>query len=200
MKNLVEDAEGLLAVSSFTLGVNGREVPVHRAQPEGQARLPVMLVISEIPGVHEQVAEVAHRFARQGYMTLVPDLFAWQGDNPDKVIEEKAFADLDAVVAWAKANGGNGDKISITGFSRGGHLTWRYAAHNPAIKAGVAWYGRLAGDASVNFPRQAGHAVGAVMAPALALYDARMPAPSQPSPRPGPALRQPQREPEAELV
>jgi len=137
--------------------VGGQEVPVYRAQPEGKTNLPVVLVISEIAGAREQLAEVARRFARQGYLALAPDLFIRA--NPT---DAQVFADLDAVVAWAKAHGGNGDKIAISGFRWGGRITWLYAAHNPDIKTGVAWYGGLVGKTSATFPRHPGHAAGAV--------------------------------------
>jgi carboxymethylenebutenolidase len=44
----------------------------------------VVLVVSEIFGVHEHIADVARRFAKLGYMALAPDLFVRQGD-PQKV-------------------------------------------------------------------------------------------------------------------
>jgi len=146
-----------MAAGIIQINVNGRQVPVYRAQPDGKTNLPVVLVISEMAGAREQLAEVARRFARQGYLALAPDLFT----RPEPS-DAEVFADLDAVVAWAKANGGNGDKISLSGFRWGGRITWLYAAHNPDIKTGVAWYGGLAGKASATFPRHPGHAAGAV--------------------------------------
>lgn len=148
---------GGLTAGTVNINVNGRDLPAYRAQPEGKTQLPVVLVISEIAGVHEQVANLARRLARQGYLALAPDLFTRPSPSDAQV-----FADLDAVVAWAKANGGDGGKISITGFCWGGRITWLYAAHNPDIKTGVAWYGGLAGKTSANFPRHPGHVAGAV--------------------------------------
>jgi carboxymethylenebutenolidase len=150
------DMAGLTA-GIIQIKVDGQDLPVYRAQPQGKANLPVVLVISEIAGAREQLAEVARRFARQGYLALAPDLFT--RSNPT---DAQVFADLDAVVAWAKANGGNGDKISLSGFRWGGRITWLYAAHNPDIKTGVAWYGGLVGKTSATFPRHPGHVAGAV--------------------------------------
>lgn len=153
------DDSGIAGLTAGTvyINVNGQEVPVYRAQPEGKSGLPVVLVISEIAGACEQVAEIARRFARQGYLALAPDLFS--RSNPS---DAQVFADLDAVVAWAKAHGGNRDKISLSGFRWGGRIAWRYAAHNPDIKTGVAWYGGLVGKTSANFPRHPGHVAGPV--------------------------------------
>ena len=116
-----------------------------------------MLVVSEIFGVHEHIADVARRFARQGYLAIAPELFDRQGDPGSygeigKLIAEvvnqardaQVMADLDACVAWANANGGDSAKLGITGFCWGGRVVWMYAAHNPALTAGVAWYGPVA--------------------------------------------------------
>jgi carboxymethylenebutenolidase len=172
-----------LSVGQFNVNVDGKDVPVYRAQPEGKKNPPVILVISEIFGVHEYIADVARRFAKLGYLALAPNLFVRQGDPGayksvaelmDKVVskvpDEQVMRDLDAVVAWAKANGGNTGKLGITGFCWGGRVTWLYAAHNPAIKAGVAWYGRLVGDSTALQPKNPIDIVATLKAPVLGLY------------------------------
>jgi carboxymethylenebutenolidase len=121
----------------------------------------VVLVISEIFGVHEHIADVARRFAKRGYFAVAPDLFARHGDPQSygeiaklmaevvsKVPDAQAMGDLDACVAWAGAQGAQATRVGVTGFCWGGRLTWLYAAHAPAVKAGVAWYGRLVGNAT----------------------------------------------------
>jgi carboxymethylenebutenolidase len=179
------DSAGLLA-GTVNLNVGGQTVPVYRAQPEGKSNLPVILVISEIFGVHEHIADVARRFAKQGYLALAPELFVRQGD-PSKIADiatlmkdiisktpdAQVMADLDACVAWAAANGGNVDKLGITGFCWGGRVTWMYSAHNPKVKAGVAWYGRLVGDATPNTPKHPVDIAPALTVPVLGLYGAK---------------------------
>jgi carboxymethylenebutenolidase len=179
---ITTDSSGLIA-GTIEVEVDGQRVPVYRAQPEGKLNPPVILVVSEIFGVHEHIADVARRFAKLGYMALAPDLFVRQGD-PQKVAtiaelqrdiisrtpDAQVMADLDAVVAWAAAHGGNTGKLGITGFCWGGRITWLYAAHNPQIKAGVAWYGRLVGTSSAMTPRQAIDIAGSLKAPVLGLY------------------------------
>ncbi|HWW72030.1 MAG TPA: dienelactone hydrolase family protein [Duganella sp.] len=179
------DTTGLTA-GTITIKVDGQTVPVYRAQPEGKTHLPVVLVISEIFGVHEYIADVARRFAKLGYLALAPDLFVRQGDPQkaasiaelqrdiiSKTPDAQVMADLDAVVAWAKANGGNPDKIGITGFCWGGRVTWMYAAHNPSIKAGVAWYGRLVGTSNAMTPRNPIDIAATLNVPVLGLYGAK---------------------------
>ncbi|MYM34189.1 carboxymethylenebutenolidase [Duganella sp. FT94W] len=185
-QNVIKTDTAGLTAGTIQININGQNVPVYRAQPEGKTNLPVVLVISEIFGVHEYIADVARRFAKQGYLALAPDLFIRQGDPTKaasiadlqrdiiaKTPDAQVFTDLDAVVDWAKVNGGNGDKIAITGFCWGGRITWLYAAHNPSIKAGVAWYGRLKGDLSANFPRHPIDVAGTLTVPVLGLYGAK---------------------------
>lgn len=176
------DSDGLTA-GEVTINVNGQNLPVYRAQPQGKSNLPVVLVVSEIFGVHEYIADVARRFAKQGYLALAPELFVRQGDPSSygtvpevikevisKVPDAQVMGDLDACVDWAKSNGGNADKLGITGFCWGGRITWLYAAHNPRLRAGVAWYGRLVGDKTALTPMQPVDIGAALKMPVLGLY------------------------------
>jgi carboxymethylenebutenolidase len=176
------DTVGLTA-GEVSIMVNGQKVPAYRAQPEGKTGLPVILVLSEIFGVHEHIADVARRFAKQGYLAIAPDLFVRQG-NPaayptiaelnkeiiSKVPDAQVMGDLDAWVAWAADNGGNPDKIGVNGFCWGGRIVWLYSAHNPRIKAGVAWYGRLIGDKSALMPQFPIDIAPTLKVPVLGLY------------------------------
>ncbi len=179
------DTAGLTA-STIQITVNGQTIPVYRAHPEGKTNLPVILVVSEIFGVHEHIPDVPRRFAQQGHLALAPDLFVRQGDatkeqNVNDLIrnivaktpDAEVMADLDATVAWAKANGGNVDKLGVTGFCWGGRIIWLYAAHNPQVKAGVAWYGRLVGETNSITPRHPIDIAPTLHAPVLGLYGAR---------------------------
>lgn len=175
-------SDGLTA-GEITIDVDDFKMPAYRAMPAGKGELPVVLVVSEVFGVHEYIADVARRFAQQGYLAIAPELFVRQGDAGSygemaKLVSEvvsqvpdaQVMADLDACVAWARANGGNTDKLAITGFCWGGRITWLYAAHNPVVKAGVAWYGKLIGHTNA---LQTSHPVDAaanLKAPVLGLY------------------------------
>ena len=175
-------AEGLTA-GTVALSVKGQSVPVYRAQPAGKNDLPVILVVSEIFGVHEHIADVARRFARQGYLAIAPDLFVRQGDAGvygdiptlikeviSKTPDAQVMEDLDACVAWARDNGGNIGKLGITGFCWGGRITWLYAAHSPGVKAGVAWYGRLVGEKTPLTPSHPVDIAAGLKVPVLGLY------------------------------
>ena len=174
-------AEGL-EVGEISYTVDGFKVPAYRAAPAGQKNLPVVLVIQEIFGVHEYIADTCKRFARAGYLAIAPELYARQGDPSQygemaKLIAEvvstvpdaQVMADLDAAVQWAAAHGGDVARVGITGFCWGGRITWLYAAHGP-VKAGVAWYGRLVGTASATTPKHPVDITPILKAPVLGLY------------------------------
>jgi carboxymethylenebutenolidase len=185
-QTLIQTDSAGLSTGTFHLTVDGQAVPVYRAAPEGGSKLPVVLVISEIFGVHAHIADVARRFAKQGYLALAPDLFVRQGDagKPasiadlirdivSKTPDAEVMADLDACVAWAADNGGDTGRLAVTGWCWGGRITWLYAAHNPRVKAGVAWYGRLAGDTSAANPRHPIDIAASLTVPVLGLYGAK---------------------------
>ena len=176
------DSAGLL-VGEVSIPVGDFKLPAYRAAPLGKANAPVVLVISEIFGVHEHIADVARRLAKQGYFAVAPELFVRQGDAGaygeiaklrsevvNKVPDTQVMTDLDATTAWAKGQGADASRLGITGFCWGGRITWLYAAHNPAVKAGVAWYGRLQGAVSALNPAQPIDRVGQLNGPVLGLY------------------------------
>lgn len=132
-------------------------IKAYYAAPAERINVPVILVVQEIFGVHEHIRDVCRRFAKEGYLAVSAELYQRQGDASQytdipalvsnivsKVPDEQVMADLDACVRWAAARGANVAHLGITGFCWGGRLTWMYAAHNPACKAAVAWYGKLA--------------------------------------------------------
>ncbi|MFZ6862312.1 dienelactone hydrolase family protein [Undibacterium sp. Ji67W] len=168
------------------LDVSGQKVPIYFAKPQGKSQLPVILVISEIFGVHEHIADVARRFAKLGYLAIAPDLFIRQGDVNQfpsvaeliqniiaKVPDAQVMGDLDATVAWAANNGGDITRLGITGFCWGGRITWMYSAHNPKVKAGVAWYGRLVANPTPLSPSNPIDIAATLKTPVLGLYGAK---------------------------
>jgi carboxymethylenebutenolidase len=174
-------SEGL-TVGEISYEVAGFRVPAYRAAPAGRTKLPVVLVVHEVFGVHEYIADVARRFAHAGYLAIAPELFARQGDPGqygelarlmaevvDKTPDAQVLADLDGALQWAGANGGDAGRAASTGFCWGGRVAWLYAAHAP-VKAGVAWYGRLAGAASERTPRHPIDVAPQLKAPVLGLY------------------------------
>jgi carboxymethylenebutenolidase len=178
---IVTDTQGLTA-GEVKVPARDREIPAYRAMPAAGKNLPVVLVVQEIFGVHEHIKDVCRRFAKIGYIAVAPDLYVRQGDvsqmkdNKEiiakvvsKVPDAQVMSDLDATAAWAGKNGGNVQKLGITGFCWGGRIVWMYAAHNQKLTAGVAWYGPFVrsyhdGD------KTALDVVESINAPVLGLY------------------------------
>jgi carboxymethylenebutenolidase len=160
-----------------------RSIPAYRALPAGAGPFPTVLVVHEIFGVHEYIRDVCRRLAKAGYLAVAPYLYARQGDvttMPDReriigvvagVPDSQVLADLDATLAWARGTGkADAARAAITGFCWGGRIVWLYAAHNPGLKAGAAWYGRLAGEPTPLQPLSPIGVTGRLTVPILGLY------------------------------
>jgi carboxymethylenebutenolidase len=157
-------------------------IPGYFAAPAAGDGHPVVLVVHEIFGVHEHIRDVVRRLAHAGYMAVAPELFVRQGDVSAltsfdairpivaQVPDAQVLADLDAAADWAAAAGGDTGRLGITGFCWGGRITWLYAAHQPRLRAAVAWYGRLQGEPTALQPRHPLDVAATLRAPVLGLY------------------------------
>ena len=177
------DSKGLVA-GEVKIPVKDGEIPAYRAMPAKGNKFPTVLVIQEIFGVHEHIQDVCRRFAKLGYLAIAPEMFARQGDvskltdiqeiiskDVSKVPDAQVMSDLVATVAWAqKSSQGNINKLGITGFCWGGRVTWLYSVHNPKVKAGVAWYGRLVGESNSLTPQYPVDIAAKLKVPVLGLY------------------------------
>lgn len=179
---VITDALGLEA-GDIAVAVDDGVLPAYRAAPAGPGPHPVILVVQEIFGVHEHIRDITRRLAKLGYLAVAPELYfrlgdprtaasidALRADFVNKTADARVNADLDACVAWAAANGGDVSRLGITGFCWGGRATWLYAAHQPKLKAAVAWYGRLTGPRTALSPANPVDLAGELQAPVLGLY------------------------------
>lgn len=180
---ITTDTKGLVA-GEVKIPVKDGEIPAYRAVPASGKNFPTVLVLHEIFGVHEHIQDICRRFAKLGYLAIAPELFARQGDVSQlsdiqeirskvvsKVPDAQVISDLDATVAWAASSAkGNINKLGITGFCWGGRIVWLYAAHNPKVKAGVAWYGRLVGESTPLTPKHPVDIAAELKVPVLGLY------------------------------
>jgi carboxymethylenebutenolidase len=181
---ITTDTNGLIA-GEVKIPVKDGEIPAYRAMPAKGKNFPVALVVQEIFGVHEHIKDICRRFAKAGYLAIAPEMYARQadvskmamGDIINKIVptvpDAQVMSDLDAAVAWAKKNGGNTAKLGVTGFCWGGRVVWLYAAHNPNLKAGVAWYGRVVGATDELHPKNPIDVAKDLKAPVLGLYGAK---------------------------
>jgi carboxymethylenebutenolidase len=180
---ITTDMEGLIG-GQVKIPIENGEMPAYRAMPMTGEKFPIVLVVHEIFGVHEHIQDVCRRFAKLGYLAIAPQLFARQGNVSklrdvqeiigkvvSQVPDAQVMSDLDATVSWAeKSEKGDGDRLGITGFCWGGRIVWLYAASNPQLKAGVAWYGRLVGESKPLTPKQPIDIAADIKAPVLGLY------------------------------
>lgn len=172
-----------LTVGEVKIPTSDGQMPAYRAMPKGGKNLPTVIVVQEIFGVHEHIKDVCRRLAHEGFFAVAPEMYARQGDASkisdiqqlirdivSKVPDAQVMSDLDATFAWVGKNGGNADKVGITGFCWGGRVVWMYAAHNPKVKAGVAWYGGLIRPANPMTPKHPIDIAESLKVPVLGLY------------------------------
>ncbi len=177
-------ADGLSVAEVKVKTKDGKDMMAYRAMPATGAGFGTVLVVQEVFGVHEHIKDVCRRFAKAGFYAIAPDLYFRQGDVTKisdiqqllkdivaKVPDEQVMADFDSTVAFVKGEGkGDPAKLGITGFCWGGRIVWLYDAHNPAVKAGVAWYGRVVGDSAPMTPKHPIDLVKELHGPVLGLY------------------------------
>jgi carboxymethylenebutenolidase len=173
--------EGLDA-GEITIPTRDGSIPAYSAMPKGKSGLPTVLVVQEIFGLHEHIKDVARRLAHAGYLAVAPDLYVRQGDVTQlanveeirpivaRVPDAQVLEDLDAAAGWAAKHGGDPARLGITGFCWGGRIVWLYAAHNPKLRAGVAWYGKVESPRTDLQPWHPLDVVARLHAPVLGLY------------------------------
>lgn len=150
------DTQGLVTGTVTVAGAGGTPIPVYEAYPERAGEFPVVLVISEVFGLHEYIRDVARRFAKEGYYAVAPELFSREGGaaqltDMDKVRSivfnaplGRIVGDLRAAVEYArKQPAARGDRIGVTGFCWGGGIALMFAGMYPDTAAAVSWYGSI---------------------------------------------------------
>jgi carboxymethylenebutenolidase len=176
------DAHGLVA-GEVKIPVADGSIPAYRACPENGGPFPTVLVVHEIWGVHEHIQDLCRRLAKLGYYVIAPELFAREGDPTkytdikeliaklvSKVPDDQVLSDLDATLVYARGSGkADLSHLAVTGFCWGGRITWLYAAHQPAVKAAVAWYGVDRGKSAMT-PTNPVDVIPDLKCPVLGLY------------------------------
>lgn len=183
---VVSTPEQAITAGETSIPTQGENMPAYHARPkDAEGALPIVIVVQEIFGVHEHIRDICRRLALEGYLAVAPELYFRQGDPNEysdiptlfsnlvtKVPDAQVLADLDHVANWAARNGGDPHRLLMTGFCWGGRISWLYAAHNPQLKAAVAWYGKLVGEKTLNSPKHPVDIATDLNAPVLGLYGA----------------------------
>ena len=176
------DTSGL-DVGEAKIKVADGEMPAYFARPKGVANPPVVIVAMEIFGLHEYIKDVTRRLAKLGVLAIAPDYYFRAGQDLTKITDmaqliplvnaktdAQLLTDLDSTVAFAKAQGGNTDRLGMIGFCRGGRYVWEYAAHSTQLKAAVAFYGPLVDAPNPAFAKSPTQLAPEMKAPVLGLY------------------------------
>jgi carboxymethylenebutenolidase len=179
---ITTDASGLTC-GEVEIPAGDVRMPAWRAMPETGASFPTVLVVQEIFGIHEHIKDLCRRLAKKGYLAVAPYLYTREGDVANlegipeiyakvvsRVPDSQVMRDLDATVAWVEKNNGDVNRLAITGFCWGGRIVWLFAAHSTRLKAGAAWYGRLAGPVTPLQPRNPIDIVNELKAPVIGFY------------------------------
>jgi carboxymethylenebutenolidase len=181
--DVIKTDTGGLVTGDARIKVADGEMPGYFARPAGVSNPPVVLVAMEIFGLHEYIKDVTRRLARLGALAVAPDYYFRKGADLTKITDipqllpivnskpdAELLSDIDSTVAWAKSEGGDGSRLGIIGFCRGGRTVWEYAAHSSTLKAGAAFYGPLVDPPNPVWPKSPTQLAGEMKAPVLGLY------------------------------
>jgi len=171
-----------LIQSQVDIPAGDRAIPAYVARPL-TGRRPVILVYSEVFGLHEWVRDVCRRLAHAGYAAVAPDFFVRHGD-PSKTTDwpqiqkivaqagdKQVTSDTSATLTWLKPQPwADITRLGVTGFCWGGAKAWLAAERFPQIKAGVAWYGPLRARPEMGATVGPIDLVKSLKAPVLGLY------------------------------
>jgi len=176
------DTKGL-DVGETRIPVKDGHLPAYYARPAKGTHFPIVLVNEEIFGVHEHIADICRRLAKIGYLAVATEQYARIADlekmtDASKIFNEvilkkpddEYLSDLDATAVWAEHNKGDPARLGITGFCWGGRLVWLYAAHNPHLRAAVAWYGPIRTPTSPIQPHTVLDVASEIKCPLLGMY------------------------------
>ncbi len=186
---IVTDSEGLVTETIHYEAQDGFDLPAYVARPEGDGPFPVVIVASEIFGVHDYIRDICRRLAKAGYAAMAPAFFV-RVEDPAPLTDfsriqqivgqagyEQVMGDISAGLEWlSRQLWARADKVGITGFCWGGKVVWQACARFAVIDAGVAWYGRLAPPADATPEQIAGgqpwpvDLAADLKAPVLGLY------------------------------
>jgi carboxymethylenebutenolidase len=147
------DTSGIVA-GDAEVRIGDYAMPVYEARPATGTDHPILVVISEIWGLHEYIKDSTRRFAKEGFYAIAPEFFQREGGvghipNVQDVLKivlavprEQLLADVAAAVAFARRRPNvAAERVGVTGWCWGGSTTMQVAGSNPDMKAAVAWYG-----------------------------------------------------------
>jgi carboxymethylenebutenolidase len=127
------------------------------ALPEGHGKHPGLVVIHEWWGLNDQIKDEARKFADQGYVALVVDLYRGKvATTPEEahelmrgVPDDRGIRDLESAYDYLAARHDvEANKIGSVGWCMGGGWSIKLAMSEPKLAACIVNYGSLPTEAS----------------------------------------------------
>lgn len=129
------------------------EIMGYQARPAADGVYPAILVCHENRGLNPHIADVARRFAKEGYVALALDLLSREGGTSSHDRDEvpalltdagadRHVGDFIAAADYLQTlDFVDGERMGMIGFCFGGGITWRVATALPSLDAAVPFYG-----------------------------------------------------------
>jgi carboxymethylenebutenolidase len=134
---------------------DGTKMDAFLAQPKARGPFPAVLLFQEAFGVNAHIRDVAGRLAKEGFVTLAPELYhrlapgfssGYKDVGPaldllSKLTVEGQVADIKAAHEWlSKQVSVRPTEVSAVGFCMGGRTAF-LASATVSLKAAVSFYG-----------------------------------------------------------
>ena len=131
-------------------GADGEELMGYLAHVPADQPQPAVIVIQEWWGLNDHIKDVTRRFAEEGSVALAPDLYHGQvttePDEARKLAMElgmgDAVSEIQAAMAYLRAQDFTTDQIGIIGFCMGGGLVLQTAVADDSVGAAIPFYGQ----------------------------------------------------------
>ena len=133
-------------------GANGDEIHAFFASPSVEVQRPAVIVVHGATGVSDDMKANALRFAREGYLVAVPDLYS-RVESPDlsslesamKILgtmaDDQVASDLEGAAEYLKAHPDCNGRVGAIGI--GGRYGYLFASRTHSLDAAVTCYGPL---------------------------------------------------------
>lgn len=128
------------------------EIRAYLAKPEGEEKLPSVIVIHENRGLVPHIEDVTRRMASEGFLALAPDALSPLGGTPENMDEgrtlmqqldsQSTIKNFVAAVQYLKTHPLSTGKVGCTGFCWGGGMTNDVAVQSQDLSAAAPYYGR----------------------------------------------------------
>jgi carboxymethylenebutenolidase len=123
--------------------------------PKPKGRYPAIIIVQEWWGLNDHMKDVARRYAHEGYVAIVPDLYSRLGHkvtaDPNEagklmqaLQQADGLKDLTATLAYLRTiEGVDAGRIGVTGFCMGGSYALMLPCTTREIKASAPFYGQV---------------------------------------------------------